>query len=100
MIGFALVGFIVLLVISNILNGWVLSLLWSWFFVPTLGLPHLSVIQAIGVAMVITYLTTHRGTESDDSNKSSTEKFVEAVIFAFFYPLFALFFGWIVHLFM
>lgn len=31
---------------------WVLSVLWNWFLAEQLGAPHLSVLQAMGVALV------------------------------------------------
>lgn len=54
MVGLAIVGVVALLILSSVLNGWVLSILWGWFLVPTLKLPPLTVVQAIGIAMVIT----------------------------------------------
>ena len=99
MVGLAVVGFSAVIVVSAVLNGWVLSIMWGWFFVPVLGLPSLSVVQAIGIAMVISYLTSHRDPESN-SNEDAGEKFGKAVAHAIFYPLFTLFVAWIVHLFM
>jgi len=46
-----------IMVVSCLLRGWVLSILWRWFMVPTLGLPALSVPQAIGIALVVGMLT-------------------------------------------
>ena len=48
-----------IMVVSCLLRGWVLSILWRWFMVPTLGLPALSVPQAIGIALVVGMLTHH-----------------------------------------
>lgn len=39
-----------------ILKGWVLVNLWSWFVVD-LGLPQIGMIHAIGLALIIGYLT-------------------------------------------
>lgn len=44
------------LVPVTILEGWVLSILWRWFVAPALGLPLLTVAQAIGVALVVAFL--------------------------------------------
>ena len=43
--------------LAAVLNGWVLSIIWKWFFVPTLHLPSLSIPQAIGIALVVSFLT-------------------------------------------
>jgi hypothetical protein len=48
----------VLLAVGALLNGWALTLLWSWFVVPTFpDLPVLSLGQAIGLGMIISFLT-------------------------------------------
>jgi hypothetical protein len=38
-----------------ILNGWAVSVLWSWFIVPTFGLPLLTIPKAIGLVVIINY---------------------------------------------
>jgi putative Mn2+ efflux pump MntP len=43
--------------IYSVLNGWVLTILWNWFIIPVFHLPQLTIVQAIGVVMVIGYLT-------------------------------------------
>lgn len=40
----------------TILSGYVLSVLWGWFIVPTFGLPLLTIPVAIGVMLVVAYL--------------------------------------------
>lgn len=47
--GFAV---IVLWVLTIILKGYVISTLWAWFMVPTLDLPVLTIIQAIGISLL------------------------------------------------
>jgi hypothetical protein len=99
MVFFRIIGFIVLMVIAAILNGWGLSVLWGWFFVPTLGLPQLGVVQAIGIAMVVGYLTyQHIDTQPKDGE--AMEKLVNAGITSVIRPVFAVAFGWVVHSFM
>ena len=95
----AIVGFVALMIVSTLLNGWALSVLWGWFFVPTLGLPDLTVVQAIGIGMVVSYLT-HQYTDTDSKNEEWWEGIVRAFSFAIFKPIFAISFGWVIHLFM
>ena len=45
------VGIVALMVLSTLFRGYALSVLWGWFMVPTLGLPHLSVVQALGISL-------------------------------------------------
>ncbi|MDP3726358.1 MAG: hypothetical protein Q8R36_04140 [bacterium] len=93
------VGFVALIVVGSIANGFVLSVLWGWFIVPTLGLPALSVVQAIGIAMVVSYLTYHY-IDTQKGTEDKREKIAMAIGMVILRPLFALFFGWIIHLFM
>jgi len=76
-----------------LLNGWVLSVLWGWFVVPTFGLPSLSVVEAIGIALIAAFLT-------HQYHSVPKEKTREYYLILFFSPLIALFIGWLVHLFM
>ncbi len=100
LIGFVL--FFAFLVLSAMLNGYALSVLWGWFIVPTFGLPQLSVVAAIGVAMVVGYLTNHQQPEKEDpyDDRSFGQKMGPVIALAVMKPIFALTFGWIVHLFM
>jgi hypothetical protein len=85
-----------------IINGWVLSILWGWFMVPTLGLPVLTVAPAIGIALTVGYLTkSHNMKVMDiDNPKEVFDGFIGAVFGGFFTPLVALVTGWIVSFFM
>lgn len=68
MILFWIIGVIVLVVLGTIFNGYALSILWAWFIAPTFHLPELSVTQAIGIAIVVNYLT-HRGIDAEKEKK-------------------------------
>lgn len=54
--GFLIVSAL-LITVSALINGFVLSILWGWFIVPTLGLPPLSLIEALWVGLVVSMLT-------------------------------------------
>lgn len=41
---------------SMLLNGYAFSVLWGWFIVPVFGVPALSVMQAVGIATLISML--------------------------------------------
>ena len=51
---------VVTLVPSLLVYGYVLSCLWAWFMVPQFGLPALSLVSAIGVSLVTTYMSSGR----------------------------------------
>ena len=54
-----LVGALLMIPFSAAVNGYVLSVLWAWFVVPTFGAERLKVLPAIGLAMVAGKLTSH-----------------------------------------
>ncbi len=97
-----IVGIGLLLVLSSIFNGYALSVLWGWFIVPTFGAPALGIVPAIGIAMVVSYLT-HQKNESkkeDEDDDGIGVKIFKLAIPVLGKPALALLFGWIVHLFM
>lgn len=96
----AIFGVTGLLVLTTILRGYVLSIMWGWFMVPTLGLPKLSIVQAIGIAAVISFLTYQDNSGTVKKQRSASEAFTEALVIAACYPLVVLLFGWVVHLYM
>lgn len=91
--------YLLLLPFLALLNGYALSVLWGWFIVPTFEARPLGVLPAIGVAMVVGYLTSH--TENDTEDKRPWgERWTQTFFTVAMRPLFALFFGWILHSFM
>ena len=93
-----LVILVALFVFTSLFRGYILSVLWGWFMVPTLGLPRLSVVQAIGIAIVVSFLT-HQDT-SYIPKKERKRSGWESLGVVILYPLIALLFGWVVHQYM
>ena len=65
-------AFIVTLLLSalvagllSIWEGFVFMKLWAWFVVPMFGLPALTIPVAIGIALLVGFLTHQRNGESD-----------------------------------
>jgi hypothetical protein len=79
--------------LTIMLNGYAISVLWGWFIVTTFGLVALSVPQAIGMSLMVSYLT-HHSLQKDEH--STGEKIAIAIL----KPILALGFGWIITLFM
>lgn len=94
-----IVGFVVLVVFSSIFNGYALSILWGWFVVPTLSAPALSIVPAIGIATVVSYLTYqhHNYVEKEESFGA---QLLRGTFIAIVRPSIALLFGSIAHSFM
>jgi len=100
---FAIFGIAGLLVVSSIWRGYVFSVLWKWFvvsFAATVGVtvPLLSIPVAIGIAMVVSFLTYQYQYSKDD--RSEAEKLGGAFAIALVYPALVLLCGWVVTLFL
>ena len=92
----ALIGLIIafgFVFLSACLDGWALSVLWGWFIVPIFGLPVLTQVQALGVALVMGFMTKQYTQTDKDRNW-------EGVGYAFVKPIFAVIMGWVILQFM
>lgn len=94
---------VVLLVISPATTAWkgyVASLMWAWFVVPTFHLPILSIPAAIGLSYVVATITPAHVSNCIKEKESETKMVATSIATAFFYPLFLLGLGAIVRMFM
>lgn len=89
--GFA--GIVAVVVIASLMRGWALSVLWGWFLVP-LGLPGLNIPTAIGISLVVSFLT-HQ-THDDDKERTFSERMFRLFGAAILTPLLGVFIGWVV----
>ncbi len=88
----------VIITISAIINGWVLTKLWHWFAVPIFGLDDLTVVQAIGIALVVGFLTHQKKITNKKDGNDETDWVVTTI--NLLSPFIVLLIGYIVHLFM
>jgi len=99
LVGVFLTGlFFVFAAVSVVLNGWVLNTLWGWFMVPVLGLPQISIAQAMGIAAIVrllTYQYTREVVEEGDEVAALTKEFIIVIL----QPFVVLLLGWIIHFF-
>jgi hypothetical protein len=81
-----------ILVVSSVVNGFVLTKLWAWFIVPMFHLPELGLPQAIALALVVGWLTYSPRTRKPEKDewKSGLTIFITR-------PLIALAFGGVLH---
>lgn len=87
---------VIVVPLSYVIDGFVLSKLWAWLIVPVFGVPELSIFSAIALAVVVGYLFPRSATKSeDDKNKSDIERWGVAVGTFFMRPTVALLIGWI-----
>ena len=87
-------GIALLIAVASIWRGYVFSVLWGWFIVPTFALPALSIPLAIGIAMVVSFLTYQFHHNKDD--RKTGDKVAAAVGTIILYPLLTLGIGWVV----
>ena len=96
----AVIGVIVMLfgvtALAAVLNGWVLSIIWKWFFVSTLNLPIISIPQAIGISLVVGFLTK----QDNNCKKEEEDSGWKTLATVFIKPFVVLFIAWIVTWFM
>ena len=95
----ATLGFLALIPLSAMWRGYVLTVLWAWFVMPTFGLPALGIAPAIGLALVVSFLT-HQSDSVKTPEGDFAERMGRACAYALLLPLFMLGIGWVVHQFM
>lgn len=89
-------------VASAALMGWVLVVLWSWFVIPVFGLPALHMAYAVGLMLLVRYMTiVPDGDKIAEYKKLDVEERTERLMvngaLAVAFPLFVLGIGWIIH---
>ncbi|MGC9605262.1 MAG: hypothetical protein ABSF56_00680 [Minisyncoccia bacterium] len=92
-----IVGFIASLALVTILDGFVLSVLWGWFVVPVFHLPVLKIIPAMGISMIVGYLTMHSGSYNEEVERGWGYMLYLSLGTSLLYALLALSFGWVLH---
>jgi hypothetical protein len=88
-----------LLALSAMWKGYVLTILWGWFVVPTFGLPTLALAPAIGMSLVVSFLT-HQSDATKEQEGSSSDRLAKSAALALLYPALVLGFGAVVRQFM
>lgn len=70
-------------------QGFVLTKLWFWFVVPV-GLPNINFIEAVGIVMIVDFLTSQYIPKNNDEDR------ISAFLYSIMGPLFILLIGWII----
>ena len=94
------VGIVAVMVGSALWRGYVLSTLWGWFVVPLFGLPKLAIAPAIGLSLVVGFLTYQTPPDVEERKRDGVDKWVRIVVLAALLPALSLGMGWIVHWYM
>lgn len=78
-----------------ILSGYVLSILWAWFITSTFGLPALTIPVAMGIMVVVSYLTKQANFANEDKEDYTKRMNILAIV----KPLGALAVGYVIKFF-
>ena len=82
---------------SIILNALVFAKLWAWFVVPFFGVKALTIPMAMGLSLMIKYLTYTHVPEKEYESQLDAVRVAFARIIGI--PMFVLLIGWIISLF-
>lgn len=85
-------GMALFVVCSALLNGFALSVIWGWFMPGIFGLPELRLVEAIGVALIVSYLT-HQYSDATTKHDGA-EAMGYMIAHAVLKPLFAIGVAW------
>lgn len=80
----------------SVLRGLTLDVFWDWFIsgpsAPFHSVPSITFVQALGLSLLISFLTFQPGAEKDDSDKDPTEVCIKLISTGFlFYGVFWVF---------
>ncbi len=90
-------SFVAVVALGSLLNGFVLSTLWGWFIVTAFtGMPALTLGRAVGVSMVVSYLTYH-GSKGKEDDEEYGDWLLKRVSMTVVYCGLTLLIGYIVH---
>lgn len=86
---------------TTILRGIVLQALWGWFVAETFNIVELTLAQAIGLSLVVSFLTyQYDARNADENDRGAVESLVLALMVSLMLNGFAYISGAIVHSFM
>ena len=85
--------YLLAIVPSVLLTGYTITVLWGWFITPQFGLAVPSMVNSLGIALLIGYITSNY-TYAED-NRDPYTIFASTMVRAFLRPVYFLLFGWI-----
>jgi hypothetical protein len=85
---------IIIIPLSTLINGFAVMKLWNWFIPSIFELRHIGLVQAMGLALVVRYLTYVVRHEHDE--RDTDEKLMSSIIGAVVVPAIGLALGWII----
>ena len=97
----SIVTLVVLMSVSTVVKGYILSTLWGWFIIPTFtGAPGLGIVPAMGIGLVVSCLTFNVSDKKFLTGKKLMAEAWHIFVFSNTMVLLLLAMGYIVRLFM
>ena len=108
-VGFKIVGYSIagigaailfgaLIVLSYFVSGLVLSKMWEWFIVSTFEAPQITILEAIGISMIVGLFTRGLATKMDtDDDERILYRFARMWGRLLLSPFITLFIAWIIY---
>jgi len=87
------------LLLSTVLRGFVLVVLWSWFVVAHFHIAPLTIPVALGISLIVSFLTAHVDLDDKPTGQAKSRLY-KAISASLVVPIFTLALGWVYHLFM
>ena len=87
-------SFMTVIVFNVVFSGYAFSVLWEWFVVSTFNLPGISIPQAIGLGLIVSFLA--KDYMEDEKKKEPFEILAKGFALGVCRPFFAIATGWIV----
>jgi putative Mn2+ efflux pump MntP len=89
-------------VLAAVMSGWVITYLWQWFVMPVFDIRSISIVEAIGISMIASFLTYQyqASRQKEKDNRTTEEHIIEMLQYGIFRPLGVLGGAYIVHLFL
>lgn len=76
------------------LRAWALTVLWGWYAVPGFGFGPLSIFQAVGASLILSFLLYRAPDHKDE--RPVTEQLTTGIVMMFLHPALSLLFGWLI----
>jgi hypothetical protein len=81
----------------SVWDGFVLMKLWAWFVVPMFHLPVLTIVAAVGLGLIVAFLTHQKPADTEENPMATL---MISATYSFFHAAMCLAVGWVVTLFM
>lgn len=87
---------IIAIPLSALASGFVLVRMWAWFVMPVFAVSPLSIGYALGIALIVSYMTYQGNNNCTQKPRSALEAGGEMLVTALLRPLFTLAIGYII----